>query len=90
MKKTILLLIAAIILIIIIAYFSARLFVPEKRVRYETCVLLQNTKTKAVDCYGCANGVCKDAGLDWVVYQAPQAGIPYSCYKTAQGCQLAQ
>mgnify|MGYP006300555451 CR=1 FL=1 len=62
----------------------------EKKLRYEECILLQNPQGTQVDCFGCANGHCKDAPIDWIPYQPPEIGIPYACYETEQGCQLAQ
>jgi len=90
MKKTIIILIIFIVFAGLIAFSLSTLFVPEKKARYQDCVLLQNSKTGAVDCFGCYNGICKDATKDWGLYKQPQVGIPYACFKNDQGCQLAQ
>jgi len=58
------------------------------------CRLLKNIKTGAVDCFGCAQGVCRQATSDWETFVAPQkpdyVGIPYACFEGPQGCELAQ
>ncbi|TAL20132.1 hypothetical protein EPN90_01675 [Patescibacteria group bacterium] len=58
------------------------------------CVLMKETKTGKVDCYGCAGTVCKDPAPGWEKYDAPSQpgyiGIPYSCGAAASGCELAQ
>jgi hypothetical protein len=90
MKKTLLILFIFIVVILVFAFFFSTLFVTEKKARYEDCILLQNSKTKEVDCFGCYNNICKDAPLEWGVYTQPQVGIPYACFKSEQGCQLAQ
>ncbi|MCX6739821.1 MAG: hypothetical protein NTZ49_01165 [Candidatus Parcubacteria bacterium] len=90
MKKTILILLLLILLVIFIAFAVSTIFFPEKKMRYNDCVLMQNKKTLAVDCFGCANNVCKDASLDWEIYAAPEIGIPYACEQTQAGCKLVQ
>jgi hypothetical protein len=90
MKKTLLILFIFIAVILIFAFFFSTLFVTEKKSRYQDCILLQNSQTKAVDCFGCYNNICKDAPQDWVIYTQPEVGIPYACFKSEQGCQLAQ
>ena len=90
MSKTILAVIIFIISAGLVAYAFSTFFVPEKKLRYQDCVLLQNGKTGAVDCFGCFNNICKDATKDWTPYKAPAVGIPYACFKSNQGCQLAQ
>jgi len=91
MSKTILIILAFIVLIVAIAFAFTSFFASkEELTRYNDCVLLQNTKTGKVDCYGCTNNICKDAGKDWAIYQKPGFGIPYACFKSELGCQLAQ
>ncbi len=91
MAKTILIIVSFIALAIIIALaFTSFLAPREELQRYNNCILLQNSKTNKIDCFGCANGICKDATKDWQIYQKPEIGIPYACYKTENGCQLAQ
>jgi hypothetical protein len=58
--------------------------------RFDQCVLLQNKTSGVVGCFGCANGICKDAPENWVIYQKPQVGIPYACTATPKGCTLVQ
>jgi len=59
-----------------------------------TCVLMRQKKTGEVDCYGCAEGICKSRPADWEDFAAPAqaqyAGVPYACYPTKKGCALAQ
>lgn len=90
MQKTLLIIIVFIICAVLIAYAFSTLFVTGKNLRYQDCILLQNTKTGAVDCFGCYNDICKDATKDWKPYISQQIGIPYACFKSNQGCQLAQ
>ncbi|OGY41104.1 MAG: hypothetical protein A2Y67_01155 [Candidatus Buchananbacteria bacterium RBG_13_39_9] len=90
MAKTILIIVIFIILTVLIAYIATAFLVPEQKIRYNDCLLLQNIKTKAVDCFGCANNICKDATADWMIYENQAIGIPYACFKNESGCQLAQ
>jgi len=90
MEKTLLAIAIFLIFAALIAYTFSTFFLPEKKFRYQDCVLLQNSKTGAVDCFGCYNNICKDATKDWGPYQKPRVGIPYACFKSNQGCQLAQ
>jgi hypothetical protein len=91
MNKTFIIILIFVIFVILISIAFSLFIIPrEEKLRYEECVLLQNPKTGEVDCFGCANGVCKDAPADWVLYEAPEIGIPYSCFASEQGCQLAQ
>jgi len=92
MKKTLIILIIFLAFAAIIALAFSLFLSPKKEVklRYNDCILLQNPQTKEVDCFGCANTVCKDAPGDWIVYKRPAVGIPYACTKSAKGCQLAQ
>jgi len=91
MKKTFLIIGAFILLAILIAFaLSSFLTSKESLTRYNDCILLKNSKTGQVDCFGCANNICKDATKDWTIYQKPEMGIPFACFKSDQGCQLAQ
>ena len=90
MKKTLLIIAIFIACAALIAYAFSSFFVPENKLRYQDCILLQNSKTGAVDCFGCYNNICKDAPQDWTVYKAPEVSIPYACFKSDKGCQLAQ
>jgi hypothetical protein len=92
MKKTLLVIIIFLAFAAVMALSFSLFFVPKKEIklRYNDCILLQNPQTMAVDCFGCANKICKDAPGDWIVYKKPDIGIPYACFKNAQGCQLAQ
>ncbi len=56
------------------------------------CRLMRNSKTGAVGCFGCANGVCKKSTAGFGEYAPPpgSAGIPYACFADDQGCELAQ
>ncbi|MFA5188188.1 MAG: hypothetical protein WC460_02405 [Patescibacteria group bacterium] len=89
--KTILIIIVFIVLAIAIAIaFTTFLAPKEELTRYSDCILLQNSKTGKIGCFGCANNICKDASKDWVTYKKPEIGIPYACFKSDQGCELAQ
>ncbi|OGY41471.1 MAG: hypothetical protein A2Y82_01035 [Candidatus Buchananbacteria bacterium RBG_13_36_9] len=90
MKKTILVIVISILVIIALAIIFSIFFVPIQKIRYSQCVLLQNIKTGRVDCYGCANDICKDAETDWVLYQKTDIGILYACFSDEKGCHLAQ
>lgn len=90
MKKTIFIVFLLIVLVIFIAFAFSTIFFPEKKIRYDDCILLQNKKTQSVDCFGCANNVCKDASLDWIIYSAPESVIFYACEQTPEGCKLVQ
>ena len=90
MLRTIIIIIAFLLFAVFIAITFSLFFTPEEKLRYEECVLLQNPKTLEVDCFGCVNYICKDAPADWILYEKPEIGIPYACYETKQGCQLAQ
>ncbi len=56
------------------------------------CRLLQDPKTGKVDCFGCANGICKDPPAGWKAYAPAKdaVGIPYACFTDTNGCALAQ
>jgi hypothetical protein len=59
------------------------------------CKLMKESNNGGIDCFGCANGVCKSAPSgDWQEYTAPQEpgymGISYACFESAQGCALVQ
>jgi len=88
--KTTFIFLLFIIAIIIIAIIFAVFLAPQETIRYGHCILLQNPDSGEVECFGCANGVCKDAPINWLLYQRPAVGIPYSCQETPQGCQLVQ
>lgn len=88
--KNIIIIIIFIICAGLAAYAFSTFLVPQEMARYQDCILLQNAETGAVDCFGCYNNVCKDAPKDWQPYEPPQIGIPYACFKSDQGCQLAQ
>lgn len=92
MSKTLIYLIVFIIILIGLAYVFSLFLVPEQKIRYAECILLQNPQTQEVDCYGCVQDVCKDAPVDWIIYQKPTTGttIPYTCFAGESGCQLAQ
>jgi hypothetical protein len=90
MRKTFIIIFLFIGLTILIALSFSSFLVTEKKLRYADCVLLQNSETKAVDCFGCYNNICKDAPKEWEPYIKPEIGIPYACFKNDQGCQLAQ
>ena len=91
MLKTILIIAAFIVLAVAIAFAFTFFITPKEEVnRYNDCVLLKNSKTGGIDCFGCVNNICKDATKDWAIYQRPEMGIPYACFKSDQGCQLAQ
>jgi len=90
MPKTLVAIVIFIILVIFIAVVFSLFLIPQQKLRYQDCVLLQNSKTGQIDCFGCVNNICKDATLEWSLYQAPQVGVPYACFKTERGCQLAQ
>jgi len=91
MPKTILIILSFIVLVILIAFaLSSFLTSKESLTRYNDCVLLKNSRTGQVDCFGCVNNICKDANKDWAIYQKPEIGIPYACFKSDQGCELAQ
>jgi hypothetical protein len=90
MLRTIITIAICIILAIFIAAALSIFLIPQQKLRYQDCVLLQNSKTGQIDCFGCVNNICKDATLEWSLYQAPQVGVPYACFKTEKGCQLAQ
>ena len=59
-----------------------------------SCILMRNAETNAVDCFGCAGTVCKDPAVGWEMYDAPSQpdymGIPYTCFVGPSGCELAQ
>ena len=92
MKKTYIVIIISLAFAAITALAFSLFFIPKKelKLRYNDCILLQNPQTKEVDCFGCANNVCKDAPGDWIVYKKTGLGIPYACFKDVKGCQLAQ
>jgi len=54
------------------------------------CTLMQNRNTDEVDCFGCADGICKDPTTGWGPYASPEIGIPYACFHSGNGCELAQ
>lgn len=90
MLKTITTILIFVILAVFIALAVSFFFTPEKKARYEQCVLLQDPQTLKVDCFGCSQGKCKDAPTSWVLFDKPQTGIPYACFESEAGCQLAQ
>lgn len=90
MLKTIVIILIFIAFVIFIAITFSLFFSPQELLRFEECVLLKNPKTNEVDCFGCINDLCKDAPADWVYYEKPTVGIPYACFESEQGCQLAQ
>lgn len=59
-----------------------------------SCVLMKNKGSGQIDCFGCANGICKDSPGGFEMYVATSTpgavGIPYSCFPSEQGCSLAQ
>jgi hypothetical protein len=90
MKKTILVILISIVVIIVLAIIFSIFFAPQQKLRYNQCVLLQNPKTGQIDCFGCANNICKDADLNWIIYENQAGGKTYTCASTPQGCELAQ
>jgi hypothetical protein len=90
MLKTIITIAVFIILAVFIAVAFSLFLIPQQKLRYQDCVLLQNGETGQIDCFGCANNICKDATIEWSLYQQPKVGVPYTCLKTEKGCQLAQ
>jgi hypothetical protein len=57
-----------------------------------SCVLMTDGKSGKVGCYGCANGNCSSAPSGWQPYVPKQGsiGIPYACYASKSGCEMAQ
>ncbi|MCX6745783.1 MAG: hypothetical protein NTX00_02065 [Candidatus Parcubacteria bacterium] len=90
MLKTIGIIIIFLLFAIFIAFIFSFFIIPQEKVRFQDCVLLQDPKAKTVDCFGCTNNICKDAPKNWIIYQKPEIGIPYACFKSEKGCQLAQ
>jgi len=92
MPRTLLLTIIFLIVIALTALVFAFFFPPEKieTQRFSQCVLLQNPASGQIDCFGCVKDICKDAPAGWVIYQKPEIGIPYACFASETGCQLAQ
>ena len=90
MLRTITIILIFVIFAVFIAIAFSLFFTPEKKARYEQCVLLQDPQTLKVDCFGCVNNICKDAPTNWVLYEKPEVGIPYACFESEQGCSLAQ
>lgn len=90
MWKTLLIIIIFILFAILTAFVFTIFFSPQEKLRYQECVLLQDPKTGQIDCFGCSNDICKDAPATWLPYQAREMGIPYACFESEQGCQLAQ
>lgn len=89
MPKFLLYLIIFILVAAFIAFAFTIFLAPVEKTRYSNCILLQN-QSGQVDCFGCANNVCKDAPAGWTPYKQPEIGIPYACFKDEKGCQLAQ
>jgi hypothetical protein len=58
------------------------------------CQLMSDPATGKVDCFGCSGANCKTAPAGWSYYSTPTApgtvGIPYACFASENGCQLAQ
>jgi flagellar basal body-associated protein FliL len=90
MGKTLIAIIIFVIFIVLVAIVFTTFFSSQEKLRYADCVLLQDPQTRAVDCFGCANNICKDAPTNWIPYVKPEVGIPYACFKTDKGCELAQ
>ncbi|MCX6743376.1 MAG: hypothetical protein NT116_04035 [Candidatus Parcubacteria bacterium] len=90
MPRIILIIILCLLVAAVIALLFTIFFSPVQKIRYSDCILLQNPQTNQIDCFGCADNNCKDAPATWIKYTKPEIGIPYACYKTEQGCQLAQ
>ncbi len=90
MLRTLLIVLLFIGIIIFMAVVLTLFFLPKEKLRYEECVLLQNNETGEVDCFGCANDICKDATDEWSLYEKPEIGIFYNCLATEQGCQLVE
>ncbi len=91
--KLIFTIIVFIVAIVAISFLFSAFFQPvgQEKLRYETCTLLQSPDGSQVDCFGCVNGEnCKDAPIDWVLYEKPAVGIPYACYEEEEKCELAQ
>jgi len=65
---------------------------PKKPAGSSTCDLMENKKSGKVDCFGCANGICKNAPAGWMMFERDpdSPSIPYACFESEQGCQLAQ
>lgn len=68
---------------------------PETETQISGCRLMKDKKTGEVDCFGCAGGTCKNPpSAAWEEYAMPQdpgyIGIPYACFETGSGCELAQ
>lgn len=87
--KTTFILLAFLGAVIGIAYIVASLLNPEKKLRYNQCILLKAPQTGQVECFGCYNNICKDAPADWHIYKEPETGTKYDCQESAeQGCVL--
>ncbi|MBI2445672.1 hypothetical protein HYV43_04755 [Candidatus Micrarchaeota archaeon] len=56
------------------------------------CQLYRNKDSGQVACFGCSGSACRDPGPDMEPYVLPAdyIGIPYACYPTENGCELAQ
>lgn len=55
------------------------------------CQLMVDPPTGKVDCFGCSGANCKTAPAGWVPFEPGGAvGIPYACFDSESGCQLAQ
>jgi hypothetical protein len=65
---------------------------PSPQPKKNGCILMKESSTGKVDCFGCGSRVCKDPAPGWQEYVLPSdyVGIPYACYDTPQGCALAQ
>lgn len=62
---------------------------PKKAAGASTCDLMENKNTGKVDCFGCANGVCKKAPAGWTMYEGDpdSPSKPYACHESESGCQ---
>lgn len=65
---------------------------PTKQASDNGCTLMRHRQTKQVACFGCSGTICKDPSSDYESYELPPGyiGIPYACYPTENGCELAQ
>ncbi len=57
----------------------------------EKCTLMRNAEGVA-GCFGCSSGICSNApdGFSEYVLPSDYVGIPYACFATEKGCELAQ
>lgn len=55
------------------------------------CSLMNDPSTGKVDCFGCSGTGCKAAPAGWVPFEPDgPVGVPYSCFASDSGCELAQ